>query len=230
MLSGARSHEGMWTVHLTKHKSRSFRGTAGRYVPLDRVRYSGVVWCPSLPAGTWVARRNGKSFITGNSYPTELARRCILAGTSAKGCCPECGAPWARQIEIGYVQVRTPSKRSIRGDARRDPGSRTDLPTESLRSANTTTGWRPTCSDTCAGHQSAFGAHIPIPCTVLDPFFGSGRTGLACEELGRDCIGIELNPKSVAMAHAQIERAKASRMIGDVIERMPTDERQGLLL
>ena len=33
------------------------------------------------------------------SYPVELARRCILAGTSAKGCCPECGAPWARVVE-----------------------------------------------------------------------------------------------------------------------------------
>jgi DNA modification methylase len=34
--------------------------------------------------------------------------------------------------------------------------------------------------------------------TVLDPFFGSGTTGLVSLELG--CIGIELNPEYVQIA------------------------------
>ena len=34
------------------------------------------------------------------TFPEELARRCILAGTSERGCCPECGAPWIRQVEL----------------------------------------------------------------------------------------------------------------------------------
>jgi hypothetical protein len=29
--------------------------------------YTGTVWCPTTPNGTWFARRNGKSFFTGNS-------------------------------------------------------------------------------------------------------------------------------------------------------------------
>lgn len=29
--------------------------------------YQGVVWCPSTPAGTWLARRNGYTYWTGNS-------------------------------------------------------------------------------------------------------------------------------------------------------------------
>ena len=33
------------------------------------------------------------------TYPEELVRRCILAGTSERGCCPECGAPWVREVE-----------------------------------------------------------------------------------------------------------------------------------
>lgn len=38
-------------------------------------KYKGVVWCPSTKNKTWIARRNGKVFITGNSYATHL-RKC----------------------------------------------------------------------------------------------------------------------------------------------------------
>ncbi len=30
------------------------------------------------------------------TFPTRIPRRCILAGTSAKGCCKVCGKPWVR--------------------------------------------------------------------------------------------------------------------------------------
>jgi DNA modification methylase len=39
---------------------------------------------------------------------------------------------------------------------------------------------------------------------VLDPFFGAGTTGLASRKLGRNYLGIELNPKYVEMARARI--------------------------
>ena len=97
----------------------------------------------------------------------------------------------------------------------------------------TTTGWRPTCSCCLAIELCVLvprtQAADPIPCRVLDPFGGTGRTALAAEELRRDCTLIELNPASVRMAKAQLERAKARRMIGDA-ERVPTDPRQGALL
>lgn len=31
--------------------------------------YSGTVWCPTVPSGFWVARRNGTVYITGNTHP-----------------------------------------------------------------------------------------------------------------------------------------------------------------
>ena len=34
-------------------------------------------------------------------------------------------------------------------------------------------------------------------CIVLDPFLGSGSTLLACEQTGRICYGVELDPKFV---------------------------------
>lgn len=46
-------------------------------------------------------------------------------------------------------------------------------------------------------------AGCPVDGTVLDPFFGSGTTGQVALELGRKCIGIELNPKYIALAEAR---------------------------
>jgi len=40
--------------------------------------------------------------------------------------------------------------------------------------------------------------------TVLDPFFGAGTVGLVADRLGRDCIGIELNPEYAEMARKRI--------------------------
>lgn len=40
--------------------------------------------------------------------------------------------------------------------------------------------------------------------TVLDPFYGVGATGIACEDLKRNCIGIELNPDYLSTADLRI--------------------------
>ena len=43
--------------------------------------------------------------------------------------------------------------------------------------------------------------------TILDPFMGSGTTGVACVNLGRKFIGIELEPKYFDIACRRIEEA-----------------------
>jgi len=58
-----------------------------------------------------------------------------------------------------------------------------------------TVGWDPTC--TCS-------AGAPVPCTVLDPFHGSGTTTLVARELRRNSIGIELNPASIQEAKERL--------------------------
>jgi site-specific DNA-methyltransferase (adenine-specific) len=48
------------------------------------------------------------------------------------------------------------------------------------------------------------------PCeTILDPFMGSGTTGVACAQLGRKFIGIEREPKYFDIACRRIEQAYA---------------------
>jgi hypothetical protein len=47
-----------------------------------------------------------------------------------------------------------------------------------------TTGFQPAC--TCPAHE-------PVPCIVLDPFNGSGTTGLVARRLGRHYVGLDLS-------------------------------------
>ena len=42
---------------------------------------------------------------------------------------------------------------------------------------------------------------------ILDPFMGSGTTGVACKALGRDFIGIELDDEYFNIAKKRIEEA-----------------------
>jgi DNA modification methylase len=46
--------------------------------------------------------------------------------------------------------------------------------------------------------------------TVLDPFMGSGSTGIACKKLGREFIGIELDADYCKIAEARINGYKVS--------------------
>jgi site-specific DNA-methyltransferase (adenine-specific) len=45
--------------------------------------------------------------------------------------------------------------------------------------------------------------------TILDPFMGSGQTGIAAVELGCNFIGIEKDPHYFAIAQRRIEQAQA---------------------
>jgi DNA modification methylase len=62
-------------------------------------------------------------------------------------------------------------------------------------------------------HYAAWPTEIPRRCiiagskpgdTILDPFIGSGRTGIVADRLDRHCIGIELSPANVAMSERLI--------------------------
>jgi DNA modification methylase len=146
------------------------------------------------------------------TFPEEIPRRCISAGSSERGCCPKCGAPWERIVEgehrgsyhdhksdlvEGMSQKKPNSlsgKKYYEREAQKlntcvkmghDAGWR-DRPIPTWR----TKGWRPTCS--CGVKETA-------PCVVLDPFGGSGTTGAVAQALGRSTVLIELNPEYVKL-------------------------------
>jgi hypothetical protein len=48
---------------------------------------------------------------------------------------------------------------------------------------------------------------LPSECIILDPFMGSGTTGVAAVKLGRKFIGIEIEPKYFDIACKRIQAA-----------------------
>ncbi len=130
---------------------------------------------------------SGAHFAT---FPPDLIEPCILAGTSAKGCCPKCGAQWERVVERTSHYTKREEAHAPNNCPSKVDSSGWDWPTVKEL------GWSPTCSCGCE----------PVPSVVLDPFFGAGTTGLVARKHGREYIGIELNPEYVEMAKRRIAR------------------------
>jgi site-specific DNA-methyltransferase (adenine-specific) len=49
---------------------------------------------------------------------------------------------------------------------------------------------------------------------VLDPFFGSGSTGMACESTGRRWIGVEQEPAYIDVARSWLQEPRDLRLLG----------------
>lgn len=124
----------------------------------------------------------------------EVARRCILLGSSEKGVCPLCRAPWWPRIQKDDPDLAW--QKSCGGNAQggyegqgaaRIQGKQTasDIKRNILKNGGkrSVSGWSPSC--TC-------GFENTIPSLVYDPFLGSGTTLMVAGELGRDGAGQEL--------------------------------------
>lgn len=177
-------------------------------------RVCDAFW-PSQAPQTHCGERTVSHFAT---WPQDLARRMILAGTSERGVCPECGAPWVRETSAEYVKSPKHGAGSIVGP--RNAGLTNEHLTGGRASKAglagrprvnktlTTLGWRPTC---WCGHErgpdgefGGGGPPKPVPAVVLDPFAGSGTTLLVARKLGRHAIGIELSPDYCRIASGRL--------------------------
>ena len=131
------------------------------------------------------------------TYPQKLVQPCVLAGTSERGACAKCGAPWERLME-----------RSVENDK----GDKRAQPKSTLSGGYMATGkvlrqqrdWRPTCECNCPD---------TVPCVVLDCYSGGGTTGLVALKLGRHYIGIDLNKDYLEMSLRRMDAALAQETL-----------------
>jgi site-specific DNA-methyltransferase (adenine-specific) len=139
------------------------------------------------------------------TFPPKLVEICIKAGTSERGCCSRCGAPWQRVALRDRVPTRPGNNSKVYVDPVGSPylthsgsvvGNR-----DPKRHVTTTTtvGWEPTC---------ACGADVARS-VVYDPFAGAGTTLVAAEALGRHGIGSDLKAEYLEMAQRRILRPHA---------------------
>ena len=141
-------------------------------------------------------------------FSTKLVERCVKAGTSEKGCCPECGTSWQRTVTKGepdrehQIACGSDADGNYDGESTKNHG-KAGVQDASAVKARILAGMRKRISTWSPGCECP-GAVNPVPCRVLDPFTGSGRTGKASIALGRDFTGIELIDKYAAMARANI--------------------------
>jgi DNA modification methylase len=157
------------------------------------------------------------------TFPEALVEPCIKAGTSERGCCPVCGAPWVREVEKGdpleeqkkacgadssggyegqsakYLKQDALGKQTYTGFNARwraKQQNASDVKRRILEGMrDRITSWHPSC--TC-------GCEETVPCVVLDPFGGSGTVAKVARDLGRSSILIEINPEYVQIAKKRL--------------------------
>ncbi len=141
------------------------------------------------------------------TFPPGIPERCIKAGTSERGCCSACGAPWERIIIKGEPDLEhqrasggdaggTYRGQSIKDHDAHGVQNASDVKRRILEGMREKSyDWQPTCK--CEGADV-------VPCAILDPFGGAGTSGLVADRLSRDAILIELNESYVAMTERRL--------------------------
>jgi DNA modification methylase len=158
----------------------NIHGEKGHSVPgtwqTERTRNLRTVWTIAT------APYAGSHFAT---WPPALVERMVKAGTSERGVCPTCGAPWRRVVEKSEPVNAPRNPNDVQpypaGNGYNNGTGATTL--HKVRHVETVE-WRPTCA-----HADA----SPIPAIVLDPFCGSGTTLLVARQLGRVGLGFDLS-------------------------------------
>ena len=181
--------------------------------------FSGEVPSTANSRNVWQIPTQGRPDAHFATFPDELPRRCILAGTSEHGVCGECGAPWTRRT----VESQTTTRPNSRDNPCKSVGNSRQSNMHGSRVYNEiqTLGWQPTCS--CNADSA--------PATVLDPFVGSGTSCAVGQSLGRRSVGLDLNPEYLAIAAKRIGgvtlqlEAEPEPVVETVIEEPQEEER-----
>ena len=137
------------------------------------------------------------------TFPEKLVTPCIEAGTSEKGVCSECGAPYLRILDKREMPGVNISELDRYGNGNAGIHRKVGGQYQKWLDANppSTIGWNPTCKCGC---------ECVIPCTVLDPFMGSGTVALVAKKLNRSSIGCELNPEYIGIYKRKLNTEQMS--------------------
>jgi DNA modification methylase len=129
----------------------------------------------------------------------------------------------ANAIAEPAVTVKWPGVGPKHGEAR-NRGEEYS-PMKDRQTRNCRSVWSITTKSFRGPHHAVFPEELPERCIkagcpkdgiVLDPFFGSGTTGVVAKRLGRNYIGIELNPENALVAGKRISGFKEWRILEEI--------------
>lgn len=164
---------------------------------------------PADDSDVWTVTTQAYPGIHYATFPEELARRCIVAGSPPE-CCAVCRAPMvrilgkperragrssgnkARHLALGAPPETALNDERWHGD-RLNTHMGSSVPWES--NERPTLGWKRSCK-----HEGG----PNVPAVVLDPFAGSGTTGAVAVGNNRDAILIDLKPQYLRDQEARI--------------------------
>lgn len=139
-------------------------------------------------------RPNGFGHIA--AFPPELPRRCILLSTSDFGVCEFCGAPYRRLVRRQRMKDGQPigQGKSYRSQSKSAPSSAQGDGHWRYSTRVEHQGWQEGCE--CQAPRSR--------ALVLDPFCGSGTTGIEAVNHGRSFVGIEADESSFELSRDRL--------------------------
>jgi len=132
------------------------------------------------------------------TFSPSLVEPMIKAGSSEKGACPRCGAPWELVVERESERhnAGAAKQRIVASGGALDGGTeRSTLGGMTRFVQREEVGWQPTCD--CP-------EHTPVPCIVLHPFSGAGTTVLVADRLGRNGVGLDLSGTYTRMGRDRV--------------------------
>ncbi len=171
-------------LSITTKRWVTTRGTGGSQDQLGMVQYKGTVWCPNVPSSFWLARRDGKPFITGNTFPKGLVEPLLKAGTSQYGACMKCGAPWRRVTETTQLKRDRPNEHVKRTG---EEGTGNSCGNTVAGVSTRTVGWRPDCI--CCQECSRVGVSSEIRRRCRDAFQRSRTCKRVRQTEGQETLG-----------------------------------------
>lgn len=183
-------------------QNRSKRFSAGGIIGLKPKNLIGIPWrvAFALQSDGWNLRQD-IIWHKPNPMPESVRDRCTKAHE--------------------YIFLLSKSERYyFDSESIKEPVAASVARTEETR--NRRSVWTVTTKPFKGAHFATFPPDLIEPCilagcpeggTVLDPFGGSGTTGLVAKEHGRQAILIELNPEYAEMARQRIKQAQPQQRL-----------------
>jgi len=141
----------------------------------------------------------------------KIAELCLLAGTSEKGCCANCGSPYVRKEKVVGTQV-TEQMLACGSDKEGNYTGRATKDYEEGKAQNPSDTKRRILESLSKVKEYYFEKSCKCeteeinPCVILDPFGGSGTTAWVANSFKRKAVVIELNEKYLPLIEERIQQ------------------------